>query len=155
MPTLNAPAPSFNLFNTARQGVSLESLKGQTVILAFFPAAFTGVCQKELCTFNDSLSTLNAASATVFGISVDGPFALSAFKTQNDIAFELLSDHARTATNDYGVAVENFAGTGGYTVAQRSVFIVNANGDLAYSWVAPNPGVEPDYQAVIEVATNA
>ena len=155
MVSLNAPAPSFNLRSTAQENVTLESLKGQTVILAFFPAAFTGVCQKELCTFNDSLSALNAASATVFGISVDGPFALGAFKSQNDLAFELLSDHAREATTAYEVAVENFAGTDGYTVSQRAVFIVNADGNLAYSWIAPNPGVEPDYQAVIEAATNA
>jgi len=155
MPVLNAPAPNFTLRNTVKEDVTLESFKGQTVVLAFFPAAFTGVCQTEMCTFNESLSALNAASTTVFGISVDGPFALGAFKSQNGLAFELLSDHAREATTAYDIAVENFGGADGYTVAQRSVFIVNADGNLAYSWVAPNPGVEPDYHAVIEAAKNA
>ena len=153
MVALNTQAPNFNLRSTAKAYVTLESLKGQPAILAFFPAAFTGVCQKELCTFNDSFSKLNDASVKVFGISVDGPFSQGAFKEQNQLGFDLLSDHDRNATNAFGIAVENFAGTNGYTVAQRAVFIIDGDGIVKYSWVAENPGIEPNYDEVLAAAT--
>ena len=66
--------------NQDREPVTLSQLKGKPVVLAFFPAAFSGVCQKELCTFRDSMGQLNKANAQVFGISVDTFFALKAFR---------------------------------------------------------------------------
>ena len=74
-------APDFTLLNADREPVTLHSLRGKKVVLAFFPAAFTGVCQAELCTFRDSLATLQGANAEVFGISADIPFANKAFAT--------------------------------------------------------------------------
>ena len=154
MTTTNQPAPDFKLRSTAGEYQSLSSLRGQTVILAFFPAAFTGVCQAQLCTFNDSLSKLNESNAKVFGISVDGPLALGAFGSQNNIAFPLLSDHQRTTITDYDITIANFAATEGYTVAKRSVFIIDAEGMIRYRWIAPNPGVEPNYDEVIQAAAS-
>ena len=154
MPTLNAPAPDFTLPTSNKDTLTLSSLRGQKVIIAFFPAAFTGVCTQELCTFNDALAKLNEANAAVIGISVDGPLSLSAFGSQNNINFTLLSDHQRQVTNSYDVAFHNFANAPGYTVAQRSIFIVDEDGILRYSWVAPNPGVEPDYSDVIQTAAS-
>ena len=154
MPTLNTAAPDFSLRSTDGDYLTLSSLKGQTVILAFFPGAFTGVCQKELCTFNDALSQLNEANARVIGISVDGPLALGAFGSQNNLDFPLLSDHQRTVTNTYDLAFPNFAATEGYTVAQRAIFILDAEGVIRYRWIAPNPGVEPNYEEVLQNAAN-
>ena len=145
---LNAPAPTFTLSDHARNKVSLADFKGQQVVLAFFPAAFTGVCEKELCTFRDALADLNNLDATVLGVSTDGPFANAAFAEKNNLNFPLLSDVSHQTVKDYGVALENFAGVEGYTASQRAVFIVDAEGNLSWSWVAPNPGVEPDYDAV-------
>lgn len=141
-------APGFNLLNTSRERVSLETLAGQQVVVAFFPAAFTGVCQKELCTFRDSLASLNDLNATVVGISVDAPFSNGAFAERNELNFDVLSDYTREAVTAYGVELEDFAGMPGYTAAQRSVFVVGADGNVKYAWIAPNPGVEPDYDAV-------
>ena len=153
MNLLNQSTPNFNLRSTGEGYVSRDSLKGETVILAFFPGAFTGVCQKELCTFNDALAQLNESSVKVLGISVDGPLALGAFKSQNNLNFELLSDHDRKATHAFGVPFENFAATEGYTVAQRAVFIMDGDGIIKFSWIAENPGVEPNYEAVVAAAT--
>ena len=153
MNLLNQSTPNFNLRSTGEGYVSRDSLKGETVILAFFPGAFTGVCQKELCTFNDALAQLNESSVKVLGISVDGPLALGAFKSQNNLNFELLSDHDRKATHAFGVPFENFAATEGYTVAQRAVFIMDGDGIIKFSWIAENPGVEPNYEAVLTAAT--
>ena len=64
-------APGFTLLNGAGDEVSLSDFCGKNVIVAFFPAVFSGVCDNEMCTFRDSLSELNDADADVIGISVD------------------------------------------------------------------------------------
>ena len=76
---IGSKAPDFTLTNQDRQPVTLSAERGHPVVLAFFPAAFSSVCQKELCTFRDSMAQLNQAKAHVFGISVDTFFALKAF----------------------------------------------------------------------------
>lgn len=148
MSLLQQPAPDFTLLSHEKKPVQLSGLRGQKVVLAFYPAAFTGVCTKELCTFRDALASLNELNAAVLGISVDAPFSNAAFAKQNELNFPLLSDYAREATRAYGVALDNFAGMSGYTASQRAVFVVDESGRVVYEWIAPNPGVEPDYAAV-------
>ena len=148
MPDIGSPAPDFTLPNTKRESVSLSGLRGKKVVIAFFPAAFTGVCEKELCTFRDSLAHFNELDATVLGICVDAPFANAAFAGKNDLNFPILSDYKREAVRAYGVAHDDFAGLEGYTAAKRSVFVVDGEGVLRWTWVADNPGQEPDYEAV-------
>jgi peroxiredoxin len=148
MSLLGQSAPEFTLYDTKRVAHTLSSYRGKKVVLAFFPAAFTGVCEKELCTFRDALADLNDLNATVFGISTDSPFANAAFAAKNDLNFPVLSDYNKTAIAAYDVVFENLAGLPGFNVAKRSVFIVDENGTISYAWVGPNPGVEPDYAAV-------
>lgn len=116
------------------------------MVVAFFPAAFTGVCTKELCTFRYSMAGPNDLNATVLGISVDAPFSNAAFAEKNALTFPVLSDYARTATVAYGIALENFAGMPGYTASKRAVYVVGVDGTIRYEWV--DPGVEPDYDAI-------
>jgi peroxiredoxin len=141
-------APDFNLPNTKREPVSLESMRGKKVVLAFFPAAFTGVCTKELCNFRDSLAQLNNMNAQVVAVSVDSPFSNAAFAEKNNLNFPVLSDYARQAVRAYDIALDDFAGLKGYTASKRAVFVVDADGTIRYAWEGPNPGVEPDYAAV-------
>jgi peroxiredoxin len=148
-------APDFTLPNTKRERVSLADLHGKTVVLAFFPAAFTGVCEKELCSFRDSLAALNDLNATVLGVSVDAPFSNAAFAERNQLNFALLSDYNREAVRAYGVAHDDFAGMTGYTAAKRSVFVIDASGNITYAWIAPNPGVEPSYDEVQKAVASA
>ena len=149
MSLLGQTAPSFTLLDNKRASVSLADLTAKgSVVLAFYPAAFTGVCEKELCRFRDSLADLNSLNASVVGISVDAPFSNAAFAAKNGVEYPLLSDYSRATVKAYGVALDNFAGMAGYTAAQRAVFIVNSDGVVTYEWIAPNPGVEPDYAAV-------
>src|SRR5215469_14036979 len=96
-------APGFTLMNQDRQPVTLSDQQGGNVVLAFFPAAFSSVCTKELCTFRDSLSKLNAAKAQVYGISVDTFFTLKAFQEAQRLNFSLLSDFNKEVTRQYGV----------------------------------------------------
>lgn len=148
-------APDFTLPNHKRERISLADLRGKTVVLAFFPAAFTGVCEKELCSFRDSLAALNDLNATVLGVSVDAPFSNAAFADRNQLNFALLSDYNREAVRAYDVAHDDFAGMPGYTAAKRSVFVIDPNGTITYAWVAPNPGVEPSYDEVQKAVASA
>ena len=77
----------------------------------------------------------------------DAPFSNNAFREANQIKYPLLSDVHREVISAYGVTFDNFA-IDGYTVAQRSVFLVEADGTIGYAWYADNPGIEPDYSAL-------
>jgi peroxiredoxin len=94
------------------------------------------------------MASLESCGSSVLGISVDSPFSNSAFAEANDISFPLLSDVHRETVNAYGIALDDFV-ISGYTVAQRSIFVVEADGSIGYVWVADNPGQEPDYEAVM------
>ena len=141
-------APDFTLTAHDKSPVTLSDLRGRRTILAFYPAAFTGVCTKEMCTFSDGMASLSSSGASILGISVDSPFSNAAFAEANGIGFPLLSDVHREAVDAYGVALSDFV-IPGYTVAQRSIFVVESDGSIGYSWVAENPGMEPDYDAVM------
>jgi peroxiredoxin len=140
-------APNFSLPNTERQPVSLESLRGKPVILAFFPLAFSPVCTEEMCAFRDSLAELNNANAQVVGISVDSPFALKAFADAQRLQFPLLSDFNKETAQAYGVLNENLLGVF-KGVANRAVFLVDRSGKIAYKWVSEDPRVQPTYDEV-------
>ncbi|WP_226481798.1 redoxin domain-containing protein [Natrinema amylolyticum] len=117
------------------------------VVLAFFPGAFTGVCTTEMCTFQDRLAAFNDLDATVYGVSRDSPFTLNEFREQNGLEFGLISDYNKEIIDDYGLSMD-FADLGVHGVAKRSVFVIDGDGEIAYSWVSDDPGVEPDYDEV-------
>lgn len=124
------------------------------VVLAFFPGAFTSVCSHEMETFQDRLESISDAGATLYGVSIDSPFALNEFREELSLSFGLLSDTNRTLVNAYGVATD-FDDIGVYDLAQRAVFVIDDSWTVTYAWIAKNPGIEPDYdevQAAIEDA---
>ena len=141
-------APEFTLYDTDRKERSLSEFKGQNVVLAFFPGAFTGVCTTEMCTFRDRMEQFNSLNAQVLGISVDGAMSQKAFSDQNNLNFPLLSDFQRKVVSQYDVELPNFGGMEGYVAAQRAVFVLDKGGVVRYKWVGPTPGVEPDYDEV-------
>jgi peroxiredoxin len=144
---VGSKAPDFTLMNQERQPVTLGELKGKPVVLAFFPAAFSGVCQQELCTFRDSIDALNKAHAQVFGISTDTFFALKAFQDQQHLNFPLLSDYNKQVIRDYGVFNEDMIGLKG--IAKRAVFVIDKDGVVRYREVLEDARNEPNYQAVL------
>ena len=116
-------APDFNLLDTDGNEFALSSLRGQKVVVAFFPAVFSGVCDDEMCTFRDALADYSAINASVVGITTDGRFANAEFKNKHGINFPILSDYKQSTIEDYDVAWPNFAGMDDYTAAHRSVFV--------------------------------
>src|SRR3954463_16114941 len=145
---VGTPAPDFTLTDHDRQPVTLSSKRGHPVVLAFFPAAFSSVCEKELCTFRDAMSTLNKAQAQVYGISVDTFFALKAFADQQHLTFPLLSDFNKQVIRDYGVFNEDMIGLKG--IAKRAVFVLDKSGVIRHREVLDDARNEPDYDKVYE-----
>ena len=141
-------APQFTLTTTDKSKISLSDYAGKRVVLAFYPAAFTGVCTTEMCHFQDSMVKLNDLNAIVIGVSVDAPFSNGAFAKENGLEFPLLSDVHRTMITDYNMTFENFV-IDGYTVANRGIVIVEADGNIGYVWRCDSLGDEPDYETII------
>ena len=144
-PVANGDVDSFSL---------TEVLDGGPVVLAFFPAAFTGTCTTEMCTFTDRLSAFEDVDADVYGVSVDSPFALNEWREQEGIDFGLISDFEKEIIDDYGVRTA-FEELDVYGLAQRAVFVIDAEGSVTYRWVAEHPGLEPDYEAVERATVEA
>ncbi|EJN60275.1 redoxin domain-containing protein [Halogranum rubrum] len=124
------------------------------VVLAFFPGAFTSVCTDEMCTFDSELAAFEDVGATIYGVSVDTPFALQEFKAQNDLSFGLVSDTNKELIDAYDVEMD-FDDFGYYGLAKRAVFVVDGDGEVTYTWVSDDPGVEPDYDEVEQAAADA
>jgi len=142
--TIGQKAPNFTIPDQDKNMVSLESLQGKNVVLLFFPAAFTGVCTKELCETRDALSFYNGVNAKVFGVSVDMPFSLGKFREANGINFSLLSDFNKDVISAYDVVNENFvAGLKG--VAKRASFVIDKEGIVRFAEVLPNPADYPNF----------
>ena len=145
---VGSKAPDFTLMNQDREPVTLSGERGHPVVLAFFPAAFSGVCTKELCTFRDNLAKLNSAQAKVYGISVDTFFTLKAFQTDQKLTFPLLSDFNKDVIREYGTFNEDMIGLKG--IAKRSVFVIDKEGIVKYREVLDDARNEPDYQKVYD-----
>jgi peroxiredoxin len=146
--TVGQKAPDFTLVDTGRKYTSLSQFAGKKVVLAFYPGAFTGVCEKEMCTLRDSMADFNSLNAQVLGISVDSPFANKGFAEKVGLTFPLLSDYTRYVSAQYCGLVNNFANLVGLSTANRSVFVIDGNGIVTYAWITENPGVEPPYDEV-------
>ncbi len=141
-------APDFTLPDTEMKMRKLSEFYGQKVVLAFFVGAFTSTCTIEMCTFRDSMSRLIDLKAQVVGISVNDPFSNKGFAEKNRLPFPILSDYRREVIKTYGLEYRNFAGLSGYTVAKRSIFILDEEGIVRYVWVSEDPAVEPNYAEI-------
>jgi thioredoxin-dependent peroxiredoxin len=124
------PAPDFTLPDADGKQVQLSSLRGQRVIVYFYPAAMTPGCTKQACDFRDSLTDLNGAGVTVLGISPDQPAKLAKFRDKEGLTFPLLSDPDRTVLQAYGAYGEKML-YGKTTVGViRSTFVIDADGTI-------------------------
>jgi peroxiredoxin len=144
---VGAKAPDFTLMNENREPVTLsEQLKKGPVVLAFMPAAFSGTCTTEMCTFRDSSSELEKLNAQVLGITVDTFFALGAWKKAEKLSETLLSDFNKDVTRSYGVLNPDMIGM--KDIAKRATFVIDRNGVVRYKEVLEDARNEPDYGKV-------
>ena len=141
-------APDATLVSGERKPVKISELRGKTTVLAFFPAAFTGTCTKEMCRFRDDYTRLDSLKAQVIGISADTPFTLAEWAKQLNLKQSMLSDFNHEAMKAYGVYDGAFLGGLLNGIAKRSVFVIDRSGKVVYTWIADKPGVEPAYEEV-------
>jgi peroxiredoxin len=150
-PKVGEKAPDFTLVNTDLEPQSLHNFEGRKVVLAFFVGAFTSVCTKEMCSFRDSMARLIGLKAQVIGISVNDPFTNKAFAQKNKLPFPILSDYNREVTKVYNLEEPDFAGLRGYSVARRSMFLLDSKGIIRFTWMSEDPTIEPDYQVIEKI----
>ena len=128
--------------------VTLSQHRGDPVVLMFVPLAFSGVCTKELCHVAEDWGVWGSMGAKVYGISIDSPFVNVKWAEEMGVPFPILSDFNKTAAAAYGVLREDLAGLRG--VANRSVFVVDADGRISFAWVSDDPGVLPPFDEFVE-----
>lgn len=141
-------APDFTLRDNEKNKITLSNYRGKNVLLLFFPLAFTSTCTKELCYMRDNLTLFNEAEAQVFGISVDSPFVLDRFKSEQQLNFPLLSDFNKTVSAAYGALYERFV----YDmdgVSKRASFVIDAAGVVQFAEVLDNASELPDFKAIL------
>lgn len=144
-PTIGAPAPDFDLPGTTGARISLESLRGQKVVLIFFPFAFTGICTGELCEMRDRSLDFASDDAVVLGISCDSKATQAAFAKAENLSMPLLSDfwpHGETSQK-YGVFLDSLG------AANRGTFVIDRDGILRWS-VVTELGVARDPQEYLK-----
>jgi len=146
---VGSKAPDFKLINTDRKEISLKDFAGKTLVINFFPAAFTSVCTEQLCSNRDELSFYNDIGAQVVGVSVDLPFSLGIFKAQQNINFDLLSDFNKDMIKAYGMYLEDFV-LGLKGVSKRGVVVVDKSGTIVYAEETANPGAQVNFSALKE-----
>jgi peroxiredoxin Q/BCP len=123
-------APAFTLTSDTGETVSLEDLRGQKVIVYFYPAAMTPGCTKQACDFTDSLDSLKASGYEVLGISPDKPEKLAKFRARDSLTITLLSDADKSVMKAYGAyGLKKLYGKEVEGVI-RSTFVVDADGKV-------------------------
>ena len=129
-------APDFTLPDADGKEVALSGLRGQRVIIYFYPAAMTPGCTKQACDFRDSKRDLSDAGYAVLGISPDSQAKLAKFRERDGLTFPLLSDPDKAVLKAYGAYGEKML-YGKTTVGViRSTFVIDADGKIERAYYA-------------------
>jgi peroxiredoxin len=143
-------APDFTLKSKQASGLVdvklADNLGKKNTVLLFFPAAFTGVCTKEMCDISQGLNSFAGTNADVIGISIDTPFAQEAWAQKEKISVTLASDLNKEVIKKYDVVFPMLAGVG--DTAARAAIVIDKNGVVQYSEQTPTPKDLPNFDAV-------
>jgi len=145
-----ATAPDFTLRSTPDQWVNLDDFRGQTLVLAFYPADWSPVCGDQMALYSEILPEFQKLGAALIGISVDGAWCHAAFAKDRKLHFPLLSDFEPkgAVARDYGVYREKDG------ISERALFVIDADGIVFWSHVSPlgvNPGAAGILNALEEM----
>lgn len=143
LPTVGSPAPDFTLGSTSGDKVTLSSLKGKNVLLAFFPLAFTGTCTKEMAAFTDDFSQFQTVNTVVLPISVDSVPTLKEFKAKEKIGVDLLSDFKREVSKQYGTLLEE------HFFSNRAYVIIDKNGVVRWTYAEETPSTRRENSEIL------
>ena len=140
-------APDFTLYDSEKKQVTLSELKGQSILMLFFPFAFTNTCTKELCSVRDNITWYNDVNAKVLGISVDSLHTLAKYKEEQKLNFTLLSDFNKEISAAYGSLYETFSHNM-KGVSKRSAFVIDKNGIIRYAEILEKAGEIPQFEKI-------
>jgi peroxiredoxin len=149
-PKVGEAAPDFKLpyatqeklFMKPEEQMSLSGLRGKNVILAFYPADWSGGCTTEVCTFRDTFMEFGKLNAVVLGVSGDYVFSHHEWAKHHKLPFALLSDH------DHAVARAYASYNDKYGLNNRTVYVIDKEGVVRYVNLAFKAGDKKDYDAL-------
>jgi peroxiredoxin len=133
LPEVGSAAPDFTLPSTAGTDVTLSQLRGRTVLLAFYPLAFTSTCTKEMSAFTEDFAQFEAAGTVVLPISVDSVPTLKEFKSKERICLDLLSDFKREVSRRYGTLIEE------RFYSNRAYVLIDGKGIVRWTYAEETP----------------
>jgi peroxiredoxin Q/BCP len=149
-----ASAPDFTLPDQESNEVSLSDLRGETIVLYFYPRADTPGCTTQACGVRDRSGDYKAAGARVIGISPDEVDAVTKFAGKFDLDFTLLADADHAVAEAYGTWVEKSMYGKKYMGVQRATFVVGPDGKIAKVFPKVSPKTHDDLvlKALAELA---
>jgi peroxiredoxin Q/BCP len=127
-------APDFTLPTDGSGELTLSGIRGQQVVLYFYPKDDTSGCTKEACDFREKIKEFEKAGVVVFGLSPDSVQRHNKFKAKYDLPFSLIADEEKVALEAYGVWVEKSMYGRKYMGVERSTFLIDAEGRIKASW---------------------
>lgn len=153
MVQIGQEAPDFELPDQDGRAVKLSDLRGQQVVVYFYPKAETSGCTVQACGVRDHRADYERAGARVLGISPDPPAKLKRFQDKQDLNFTLLADEDHAVAEAYGVWVQKSMYGRTYWGNERTTFIIDADGRVAdvLRKVKPAEHDERVLQALAEV----
>lgn len=137
-------APDFDLPNQDGDAVKLSSVRGKPVVLYFYPKADTPGCTVQACGIRDHLPDYESADAVVLGVSPDPVARVKRFHDKQSLNFALLADEDHAVTELYGAWVEKSMYGKKYWGAQRTTFIIDAEGTIAHVIPKVSPKTHDD-----------
>ena len=132
--TIGKPAPSFDLAATGEQQISLASLKGQKLVLYFYPRDATPGCTTESQNFRDASKAFTQENAIILGVSQDSIKSHEKFKAKESMPFDLLSDEAGELCKQYDVIKLKKMYGKEFEGIERSTFLIDEKGVLRQEW---------------------
>ncbi len=127
MPEVGQAAPNFVGITDDDSELELNTLKGNIVVLYFYPKAYTPGCTKEACSFRDNMIRLTGIGVKVVGVSTDGVRRQAGFKAKHELSFPLIADADKKIVELYDV--KGIAG-----IAKRVTFLIDREGVIQFVW---------------------
>jgi peroxiredoxin len=144
LPAVGATAPDFTLRSTSGRDVTLSALRGKTVLLAFFPLAFTRTCTSELCAISEDYGQFEEAGVVVLPISVDSVDSLREFKAKERLKVDMLSDFKREVSRRYGTLIEE------RFYSNRAYILIDGDGVVRWAFAEETPGTRRENAEILE-----
>jgi peroxiredoxin (alkyl hydroperoxide reductase subunit C) len=130
-----SPAPDFKLRDQDGAEVSLDDLKGQTVVLVFYPLDFSPVCTDQLSIYQELVQDFDSRGVKLYGVSVDSAFCHKAFQEKLNLTIPLLADFEPKGevAKAYGVYNDE------YGCSQRALVMIGPDGVVKWAYCSPSP----------------